>query len=84
VRNVSGRELAKTLERLGWVLLRVQGSHHIYGKPGERAHISVPVHGNATLKPPDEVGRDQGGFMSDRVDRAHHNSWLNCSTVSPA
>jgi predicted RNA binding protein YcfA (HicA-like mRNA interferase family) len=50
VRNVSGRELAKTLERLGWVLLRVHGSHHIYGKQGERAHISVPVHGNTPLK----------------------------------
>jgi predicted RNA binding protein YcfA (HicA-like mRNA interferase family) len=50
VRNVSGRELAKTLERLGWVLLRVHGSHHIYAKQGERAHISVPVHGNGALK----------------------------------
>ena len=31
-------------------LLRVRGSHHVYGKPGERARISVPVHGNEPLK----------------------------------
>jgi len=31
-------------------LLRVHGSHHIYGERGQRAHISVPVHGNAPLK----------------------------------
>ena len=42
MRNIAGRELAKTLERLG--------SHHIYGKQGERAHISVPVYGNTPLK----------------------------------
>ncbi len=28
-----------------------KGSHHIYGKPGERALIVVPVHGNQSLKP---------------------------------
>ena len=27
--SMSGKELAKLLERNGWVLLRVQGSHHI-------------------------------------------------------
>jgi predicted RNA binding protein YcfA (HicA-like mRNA interferase family) len=32
MRSVSGKELIKTLERHGWTLLRVQGSHHIYGK----------------------------------------------------
>ncbi|MBI5683622.1 MAG: type II toxin-antitoxin system HicA family toxin [Verrucomicrobia bacterium] len=30
---------------------RIKGSHHIYGKPGERAIITVPVHGNQSLKP---------------------------------
>ena len=32
--SMSGKELAKLLERNDWILLRVQGSHHIYGKPG--------------------------------------------------
>jgi len=29
MKAVSGKEFAKTLERRGWSLLRVQGSHHI-------------------------------------------------------
>jgi predicted RNA binding protein YcfA (HicA-like mRNA interferase family) len=28
----------------------VNGSHHIYGKPGEAARLSIPIHGNASLK----------------------------------
>lgn len=38
------------LERYGWSFLRVQGSHHIYGQPGNPARISVPVHGSQDLK----------------------------------
>jgi predicted RNA binding protein YcfA (HicA-like mRNA interferase family) len=50
VKSVSGRELARALERNGWTLLRVQGSHHIYGKPGVPVRISIPIHGNTPLK----------------------------------
>ena len=50
MRSVSGKEFAKILERHGWSLLRVQGSHHIYGKPGSEVRLSVPVHGNQALK----------------------------------
>ncbi|MGB7710418.1 MAG: type II toxin-antitoxin system HicA family toxin [Microcoleus sp.] len=32
------------------MLLRVQGSHHIYGKAGSSIRISVPIHGNKSLK----------------------------------
>ncbi|MBV8535875.1 MAG: type II toxin-antitoxin system HicA family toxin [Alphaproteobacteria bacterium] len=31
-------------------MLRVSGSHHVYGKQGNPLRISVPMHGNATLK----------------------------------
>ncbi|MEG4633719.1 type II toxin-antitoxin system HicA family toxin [Microcoleus sp. AR_TQ3_B6] len=48
--SMSGKELAKLLERNDWILLRVQGSHHIYGKPGSSIRISVPIHGNKSLK----------------------------------
>jgi len=34
MKSVSGRELARIVERRGWSLLRVSGSHHIYSKPG--------------------------------------------------
>ncbi len=50
MKSVSGREFAGLLRRHGWTLLRVQGSHHIYGKSGNIARISVPIHGNKSLK----------------------------------
>jgi predicted RNA binding protein YcfA (HicA-like mRNA interferase family) len=31
-------------------LRRVTGSHHIYTRPGSRAHLSVPIHRNKPLK----------------------------------
>ncbi|HMU32284.1 MAG: type II toxin-antitoxin system HicA family toxin [Acidobacteria bacterium] len=50
MRTVSGKEFTKIIERHGWNLLRVEGSHHIYGKPGNVARLSVPIHRNKALK----------------------------------
>jgi predicted RNA binding protein YcfA (HicA-like mRNA interferase family) len=50
MKTVSGRELSRILERHGWKLLRVHGSHHIYGKKGSVVRLSVPIHGNRPLK----------------------------------
>lgn len=50
MKSISGKAFAKILERQGWNLLRVQGSHHIYSKPGFPMRISIPVHGNQDLK----------------------------------
>lgn len=50
MKPIAGKEFAKLLERHGWVLLRIQGSHHIYGKTGSIARLSVPIHGNQPLK----------------------------------
>jgi len=50
MKAVSGRVFTKILERNGWQLLRVHGSHHIYGKQGSSARLSVPLHGNKPLK----------------------------------
>ena len=50
MKSVSGKELARLLERRGWMLLRVNGSHHIYGKPDSIVRLSVPIHGNQVLK----------------------------------
>ena len=50
MKAASGRELARILEKNGWVLLRIQGSHHIYGKPDTDIRLSVPVHANKSLK----------------------------------
>ena len=50
MKNLSGRELAKVLERHSCRLLRTQGSHHIYGKEGSVVRLSVPVHSNQPLR----------------------------------
>ena len=50
MKQISGKQLARVLERHGWQLMRVNGSHHIYGKPESVVRLSVPVHGNKTLK----------------------------------
>jgi predicted RNA binding protein YcfA (HicA-like mRNA interferase family) len=50
MKTVSGKEFSKILEKHGWILLRIQGSHHIYGKVGSDIRLSVPVHKNQDLK----------------------------------
>ena len=50
MRAISGKDFVRLLECRGWTLLRVQGSHHIYGKPGSIVRLSVPIHGSTPLK----------------------------------
>lgn len=50
MKSISGKDLAQILERNGWELLCAQGSHHIYGKSGMEARVSVPIHGGVDLK----------------------------------
>jgi predicted RNA binding protein YcfA (HicA-like mRNA interferase family) len=50
MRSVSGRELARMAERRGWQLLRINGSHHVYGKSGSIVRLSIPIHGSRPLK----------------------------------
>ena len=47
---VSGKRLCRLLESRGWQLRRINGSHHIYSRVGTPVRISVPVHGDRTLK----------------------------------
>jgi len=47
---VSGKDLCRVLEQQGWTLLRIHGSHHIYGKAGSIVRLSIPVHGNKPIK----------------------------------
>ena len=51
MKSVSGRDFAHAIERRGWKLLRINGSHHIYGKDGSILRLTIPIHGNAALKP---------------------------------
>ena len=50
MRPLSGREFARLVERHGWQLLRINGSHHIYGKAGSVVRLSIPIHGSRPLK----------------------------------
>jgi predicted RNA binding protein YcfA (HicA-like mRNA interferase family) len=50
VKQVSGKSLARAVQRKGWSLARVQGSHHIFVMPGRRERIVIPIHGNRPLK----------------------------------
>lgn len=46
--RISGMEMVRFLERQGFSLLRISGSHHYLGKA--ELHVSVPVHGNRPLR----------------------------------
>jgi predicted RNA binding protein YcfA (HicA-like mRNA interferase family) len=50
MKQISGKDLAKAVERHGWALMRVTGSHHIYGRVGSVVRLSIPVHANKPLK----------------------------------
>jgi predicted RNA binding protein YcfA (HicA-like mRNA interferase family) len=50
VKQVSGKELARLIQRKGWTLSRVNGSHHVFVMQGRRERIVIPVHGNQPLK----------------------------------
>lgn len=50
MKTISGKEFVKLLERRGWILKRITGSHHIYSHSSKTEIISVPVHENEDLK----------------------------------
>ncbi len=45
---MTGKALIRELERQGWVLDRIEGSHHIMVQIGRRP---MPVHGSRDLPP---------------------------------
>jgi len=45
---MNGKQLKKCLEKYGWVLDRISGSHHIMIKKECRS-IPIPVHGSTEL-----------------------------------
>jgi predicted RNA binding protein YcfA (HicA-like mRNA interferase family) len=45
---MNGKNLSAILKENGWTLDRVNGSHHIFIKPGKRS-IPVPIHGSKDL-----------------------------------
>ena len=50
MKPITGKELARALERHGWVLMRVKGSHHVLEHEDGRKTV-VPVHAGESLGP---------------------------------
>ena len=50
MKALTGKEMLKLLKKYGWVVGRIHGSYYIHTKPDREEVISVPVHGNRTLK----------------------------------
>ena len=50
MKQIPGRDLARIVQRKGWSLARIHGSHHIFTMPGRRERLVIPIHGNQPLK----------------------------------
>ena len=50
MKQISGKEFVRILQKHGWVLKRINGSHHVFTKQGHQERIVIPVHGNRPLK----------------------------------
>lgn len=51
MKPASGKRMCRILQRHGWTLVRIKGSHHAFEKDGNSNTVIVPVHGNKDLKP---------------------------------
>ena len=49
--RVTGKEAVSALKRAGFVVVRIQGSHHHLLKAGSKSLVTVPVHSGEILKP---------------------------------
>ncbi|PSF31439.1 hypothetical protein C7H19_22595 [Aphanothece hegewaldii CCALA 016] len=50
MKSISGKKLCKIVEKKGWALARITGSHHIYEKSEKMEILTIPVHRNKDLK----------------------------------
>ena len=67
MKTVSGKRMCQILEKHGWTLARINGSHHIYRDADTGRRTVVPVHANEDLKPGTQRGimRDTGLTEAD-------------------
>jgi len=49
--TVTAKQLAKALERAGWRLARVTGSHHHFVHPTKRRAVVIPMHPGDLKRP---------------------------------
>ena len=48
--DLSPKVLLQIAKENGWVLRRINGSHHIYKNPITGKSVPIPIHGNKDLK----------------------------------
>ncbi|MFM6395311.1 type II toxin-antitoxin system HicA family toxin [Planktothrix sp.] len=49
MKSVLGKVLCRIVQKVGWKLNRVKGSHHIYTQENNSVILVIPVHGNRDL-----------------------------------
>ncbi len=47
---VTGKEVARVAQRLGFQFRRQSGSHAIYVRPTDSARVVIPMHGGVAIK----------------------------------
>jgi predicted RNA binding protein YcfA (HicA-like mRNA interferase family) len=48
---ISGKRAVQALQKAGFVVVRISGSHHLLAMPGNPGRaVVIPVHGNRDLK----------------------------------
>jgi predicted RNA binding protein YcfA (HicA-like mRNA interferase family) len=50
MKAITGKRMAKLAVQKGWILARINGSHHIYMQEGRLERVVIPIHGNQSLK----------------------------------
>lgn len=50
MKSISGKALCKIVQKKGWILKKITGSHHIFYKSGNKKILSIPIHKNKDLK----------------------------------
>ena len=80
MKSVSGRDFARVVERRGWSLLRISGSHHIYGKSGS---VCTAVNSDSRQQAAEDglvaaLGKARGtlrrrSLAPDEMNRATHH-----------
>ena len=48
--SINGHEAVDAFSKIGFVVVRVEGSHHVMKKPGHKYLLSVPIHGSKSVK----------------------------------
>lgn len=50
MKSILSKNFCKVIQKHGWILIRITGSHHIFVKTETKTTIVVPVHAKENLK----------------------------------